>query len=95
MRAVVAAQMLDLVTFTVAILVIGIPIEAEVNPLLARAFVVGGIVLVAAYKLASLVAILALASRVRTRSRRGPVLLGWALGLLGAFGNLGTIAGIG
>ena len=69
MTALVAAAMLaDLLTFWWAIPTVGI--GAELNPVMASGYTQGGIVIVAALKLAALAAIVLLVARVRIRRLR-------------------------
>ena len=69
MTALVTLAMLaDLITFAAVIEVVGI--GAELNPVMAQGYSLGGIVIVAALKLAALAAIVLLVARVRTRRLR-------------------------
>ena len=69
MTALVAAAMLaDLLTFALVVPLVGI--GAELNPVMASGYTQGGIVIVAALKLAALAAIVLLVARVRIRRLR-------------------------
>ena len=88
MTALVALAMLaDLITFAAVIEVVGI--GAELNPVMAQGYSLGGIVIVAALKLAALAAIVLLVARVR-RPRLRVLAAGIAIvvGVTGAASNV-------
>jgi hypothetical protein len=87
--ALVFAQGLDLVTFAVAIVMLGVPVSAEYNGLFVAALSRGGILLVLALKLALVSLMLALATRLNRDRTLGYLIIG-GLGLLGAFSNVWT-----
>jgi hypothetical protein len=87
MTALVAAAMLaDLLTFAAVIETVGI--GAELNPVMASGYAQGGLLVVAALKLAALAAIVLLVARVR-RPRLRVLAAGIAIvvGLVGTLGN--------
>jgi hypothetical protein len=88
MTALVAAAMLaDLITFAWAVPLVGI--QAEQNPVMAQGYSLGGIVIVAALKLAALAAIVLLVARVqRPRLRHLAASIGIVVGLVGAASNV-------
>lgn len=92
MKAIVAAHSADLVSFSIAVGLLGIPIGRELNPTMVAAYLAGGLLAVAAWKALLASTILLLVARIRTRPRRAPILLGYALGLVGAASNLVAIA---
>ena len=84
---VAAAMLADLITFAAVIEVVGI--GAELNPVMAQGYSLGGIVIVAALKLAALAAIVLLVARVR-RPRLRVLAAGIAIvvGVTGAASNV-------
>lgn len=95
MRALVAAHAADLLTFTLAIALFRIPIGAELNPTMVSAYLAGGLLGVTLWKGALAAGLVFLVRRIRTRSRRPGVLLGYTFGLVGAASNVVTILHIG
>jgi hypothetical protein len=90
-KALLAAHAADLLTFSFAIAVVGIPISAELNPTMVAAYTAAGLAGVALWK-GGLVALIALlVGRIRTRSRRPAVLVAYALGLVGTASNVVTV----
>ena len=88
MTALVALAMLaDLLTFAAVIETVGI--GAELNPVMAQGYSLGGIAIVAALKLAALAAIVLLVARVR-RPRLRVLAAGIAIvvGVTGAASNV-------
>jgi hypothetical protein len=87
MTALVAIAMLaDLATFALVVPLVGI--GAELNPVMASGYAQGGLLVVAALKLAALAAIVLLVARVR-RPRLRVLAAGIAIvvGLVGTLGN--------
>lgn len=91
MKAILAAHGADLVTFSVAVGLLGVPIAREANPTMVVAYAAGGLLAVAGWKALLAGTIVLLVRRVRTRPRRLPVLLGYAFGLVGAASNVVAI----
>ena len=84
---VVIAMTLDLATFAAVIEVVGI--GAELNPVMASGYGQGGIVIVAALKLAALAAIVLLVARVRRpRLRALAAAIAIVVGVTGAASNV-------
>lgn len=75
----------DLLTFALVVPLVGI--GAELNPIMARAYLVAGVAMVGLLKIACTIAILLLVARIR-RSRRLAIGLASGMGLLGTAGNL-------
>jgi hypothetical protein len=90
-RAIAAAHASDFATFALAISVAGVPIAAESNPLMSGAYLVGGLAMVALLKTSLTTIILYAVQRIRTKPRKGPVLWGYTLGLVGMASNVVAI----
>lgn len=88
MKAILAAHSADLVTFSLAVGLLGIPIGQEENPTMVAAYLFAGLVGVAAWKLLLAATLVLLVRRVDTRPRRIAVLLGYAGGLVGTAANV-------
>lgn len=95
MTAILAAHLWDLATFMLAIGLVGVPIEQERNPTMVAAFMAAGLVGVAAWKLALVGAIAGLIRLIKTRPRRPGIIIGVALGLVGASSNVAAILAAG
>jgi hypothetical protein len=84
---VAAAMLADLLTFAAVIETVGI--GAELNPVMASGYTQGGILIVAALKLAALAAIVLLVARVRRpRLRHLAASIGIVVGVTGAASNV-------
>jgi hypothetical protein len=77
------AMAADLLTFALVVPLVGI--GAEVNPIMARAYMQFGLAMVIVLKAVCTAALLLLVARTR---RRLPVVLGMGMGLLGTAGNV-------
>lgn len=84
-----SAQGLDLLTFAVAMLVVGVPASAESNPLYRRGFLAGGLLLVVILKASFAVVMLYLARRLN-RNRTLGIGVASTIGLVGACSNVWT-----
>lgn len=93
MKAILAAHGADLVTFSIAVGLVGIPVSREANPTMVAAYLAAGLAGVAAWKTLLAATLLLLVRRVRTRPRRIAVLLGYSLGLVGAASNVVALLG--
>ncbi len=91
MRAIAAAHAADLLTFLLAVAV-GVPIQQELNPTMLAAYAAAGFLGVIGWKLLLAGTVLLLVRRIRTRRRSPGVLVGYALGLVGAASNV--VAGV-
>ena len=88
MRAIAAAHAADLLTFSLAVAILGVPVQQELNPTMVAAYAAAGLAGVMAWKVLLAGTILLLVGRIRTRRRAPGVLLGYALGLVGAASNV-------
>ena len=89
---VVMAMAADLVTFALAVPVVGI--QNEMNPIMRAGYVQYGIAVVALLKVTCTIAIVAAAASVsRPRLRRFAAAFGASVGFLGVYGNLTALAG--
>jgi uncharacterized membrane-anchored protein len=94
-KAILVAHGADLATFLVAVGLVRVPIELEVNPAAVLAYSIAGLAGVAAYKV-GLVAVLAVAfRRIRTKPKAPAIVVGAAVGAVGAAANILAIASIG
>lgn len=93
MKAILAAHGADLVTFSIAVGLLGVPVARELNPTMVAAYAAGGLLAVAGWKTLLASTLVLLVRRIRTRPRRRAVLLGYALGLVGAASNVVAIFG--
>lgn len=91
MKAILAANGADLATFALAVGVVGIPISAESNPTMTAAYLAAGLLGVAVWKASLTATLVLLVGRVRSRSRRVPILVAYAIGLVGAASNVVAI----
>lgn len=91
MKAILAAHGLDLVTFSIAVGLAGVPVAREANPTMVAAYLVAGLAGVAVWKALLAGTLVLLVHRVRTRPRRIAVLLGYAIGLVGTASNVVAI----
>jgi hypothetical protein len=81
------AMLADLITFALVVPLVGI--GAELNPVMAAGYVQGGLLVVAALKLAALAAIVLLVARVRRpRLRHLAASIGIVVGVTGAASNV-------
>ena len=84
---VIAAMAADLVTFAAAVPLVGI--GAEQNPIMAAAYIAGGLAIVVLLKALCTVAILAALARIRRRPlRRLTAVFASSVALLGVLGNV-------
>lgn len=88
MRAILAAHAADLLTFVLAVGLLGVPVQRELNPTMTAAYAVAGLVGVGIWKAALAGALLLLIRRITTKPRRPGVLFSYALGLVGAASNV-------
>ena len=87
MKWIAAAWGADFLTFALVVPIVGI--GAESNPVMVRAYLVFGLLAVLALKLACLVVVLSLATRIR-RWRPGLVFVG-IVPVIGAVGNVAAL----
>lgn len=92
MRAVALAWSADVATFAFAMLVIGIPVGQEVNPLMRTAYGLAGVAGVAGVKFAMFAVIVYVVSRASAGAARAGILAAYAIGLVGAAANIVAIA---
>lgn len=89
--ALVAAHLLDFCTFVMALVLFQVPIAAEQNVVMARAYSVGGFGLVSATEFALVAFVVALLARVKNKPIWPLFLLFYAFGLLGTAANLAAM----
>ena len=85
---VIAAHVLDVLTFWVAVAVHDVPLSAEKNPWMAAVYAVGGYTLVFAAKMAFIALILAVMARIQNKPLMPAFSIVYGLGLLGATANV-------
>lgn len=88
---VIAAHLLDLVTFWLALTHFGVSISAEQNPWMVAAYTNGGYLLILASKLAFVSVMLAMMARITTKPLLPAFLVAYSVGLLGAAANVSVM----
>jgi len=86
--ALILAHSMDVLTFWSALVLHGVPLEAEQNVLMVGAYRLGGFGMVAATEIALVAVALALITRITTKPVWPAFLVFYALGLLGTTANL-------